>query len=379
MKTKLWYYLIMMGLVFAACEEDADFRGGPPDHAGKGRVIATLDSEYDCVIPVIDGISQTDLIAGQHKKVGTVKVEFEGDYIIVTYETLPGWKITETHLHIGEDNEDFPLNKAGNPMIGLFQFGDDHDFKKVDGLKVIYTIPWENGCKYIAAHAVVKGVDYTKDLDAFAMVLPETATVIVNNPKYVKKSYFDVTVSEGGILDGVWPGWCIELNIQISPGTPYKADVFSSYKEKYGYDEEFLMKVNWVLNQGFVKLDGDGKPVYYTKGDVQIAIWLLLWGEYEFNKDVKKRLEETSPNPLNREIIGDYDGDRINKILKEAAMVDKFFPECGDVIAIVFENKSQDLIIEYPVPCKKGEETAWGQGCLFNERGNWAMYFMACP
>lgn len=369
MKTKnLWYFLILMGLAFAACEKDADFRGGPPDHAGKGSVIATLDNDNDCVIDVIDGIAETDLIAGQHKKVGTVKVEFENGNIIVTYETLPGWLITETHLHIGEHDKDFPLNRAGNPMIGLFQFGDDHDFKKVDGLKVIYTIPWENGCKYIAAHAVVKGIDYANDLDAFALLLPETASIKVDNPNDVLKSYFNVTVSEGGILDGVWPGWCIELGTSISPGSSYDADVFSSYNNS-GYDQEFLMKVNWILNQNFVEHG-------YTKGDVQIAIWMLLLGETLFDSQA---LDDTAP-PDPFITIGPYDEDRINAILNMVDQDDfEFYPECGGVIAIVFKHNKQDLIIEYPVPCEKGEETAWGQGCRFVERGNWAMYFKVCP
>ena len=80
MKIRLWYFLILMGFAFAACEKDADFRGGPPDHAGKGRDVAILDNNNGCEKYVIDGIAQTDLMAGQNINVGTVKVEFDNGF-----------------------------------------------------------------------------------------------------------------------------------------------------------------------------------------------------------------------------------------------------------------------------------------------------------
>ena len=66
MKTKLWLFILAFGLIFTACEKDDEFKGGPP--AGKGRVVADLSEPCE-----ING--ETPLIAGQHHKVGTVRVE----------------------------------------------------------------------------------------------------------------------------------------------------------------------------------------------------------------------------------------------------------------------------------------------------------------
>ncbi len=375
MKTKLWLFFVAFGLIFSACEKDAEFRGGPPPHAkagAKGQISETLNTQCESK-------AETPLIAGQHHEVGKVRVEHDGVYIVVTYETNPGWLITETHLHITDEKDGFPTNRPGNPMIGHFMFGNDSEFRVVDGNKVIYTIPWDDGCWYIAAHAVVKGFG-TLALDAFAELLPDDATIEVewpvpaNNPV----SYFpNVKVTQADFLDGDYPGWCIQADASIWQEPYDNVIVYSSYEEVPGYSADFLMKLNWILNQNFV---GQG----FTYGEVQIAIWLLSHDEIDINNDWEKELEGYAGNPLNSKFIGSYDKANVVTILESAALVDNFVPERGGVIAIVLitpysENRKreiQDLIIEYPLPY--GEETAWGQGCRFVNRGNWAMYFMVC-
>lgn len=369
MKTKLWLFLIALPLVFTACEQGDDFGFGPP--AGKGikggRVVAELKAS-DCMV---NGV--TPLIAGQHYEVGKVTVKNDGVNIVVTYETNPGWFITETHLHITKDRLGFPVNSAGNPMIGIFMFGNEHEFKKVDGNKVIYTIPWEPACYYIAAHAVVSGfanIDGKIDLEAFAQLLPETATVAIDHPANNTNSYFNVHVSNAGFLNGKWPGWCIQTGAEIAPGSQYDTKVYSSYENVPGYDAGILMKINWILNQRFI---GQG----YSYGEIQIAMWTLLLGYEEFNNVVQAQLQGTVPNPLVSSVIGPWTAEKVNNILSQVIDITDFIPECGGVIAVVFVHNAQDLIIELPVTCG-GNETAWGQGCRFVEQGNWAMYFQVC-
>lgn len=364
--------MILM-LAVVSCQKDE--LKGPPDHAAKGRDIAILNPALECVIE--DGV--TDLIAGQNKVVGTVEVVIEQDEIIVTYQTDEGWYITETHLHITVDYTGFPLNRPGNPQIGLFEYGDDHDSKEVIGNTVVYTIDRgeidplsEFECYYIAAHAVVQGIgdeNGTVDLAAFAQILPETATIKVDHPEDDITSYFNVTVTNAGILDGIWPGWCVQTGEGINPGDYYDTYVYSTYEDLsgYNYNADFLMKLNWIINQKFTE-----PPQGFTYGEVQLAIWSIKLGLDEFDYDALSATEP--PNPF--VTIGDYDPDNVNQILDWANDVEDFVPGCGDVIAVAFiDGSHQDLIIEYPVVCKFGKETAWGQGCLFNDNGSWAMWF----
>ncbi|GEM_PF-2342689 len=391
MKTKLFLIIFGVGLLFTACEKD-DFLldkddnlkrgGGPPPHAnagGQSRDIATTDP--DCILEITNGAWETPLIAGQHHEVGTVKVEIENSTMTVTYLTEPGWYLSETHLHVAKSLDDFPLNPAGNPQIGLFDYGEENLSRSVAKYEI--ELDNDSDCYYVAAHAVVKGLgdsNGTIDLEAFAKLLPETASIEVDHPNQNTDSYFKVHISDAGILNGSWPGWCIETDAEIVPGLepPYVTNVFSSYDDVPGYEGEFLMKLNWILNQNFVYTSSNGNGDF-TYGDVQIAIWTIYNGFDTFDDNAKKYLENTNPNPFSQSVIGTWKRERVNEILNQVRDINEYFPGCGDIIAIVFTHDDQDFVIEYPLACEYGEETAWGQGCLFVERGNWAMYFQVCP
>jgi hypothetical protein len=79
--------------------------------------------------------------------------------LVITYNTEgKDWCITETHLHVFQDNKFFTdvPHKNGNPIPGHFDYKGEHDCVQ----EVVYTIPkgdWEVGDElYIAAHAVVR-------------------------------------------------------------------------------------------------------------------------------------------------------------------------------------------------------------------------------
>jgi hypothetical protein len=375
--------LMSLMLIFTACDKDDELRGRPDFAAkakekvtldngpGKGRQISSVD---ECVI---DGV--TPLIAGQNTVVGDVTVEINGTNIIVTYRTEQGWYLTETHLHVTGEYVGFPINNGGNPQIGQFKYGNKHAYKVVSGNTVVYTIPKDEiilvteGCYYFAAHAVVQGLGANGgkvNLKAFAEILPKTASIKVDNPTLNLDSYFKVYLSNAGILDGNWEGWCVQTGKSIDPSLTYDGTaVYSSYQDLsgFGYTSDFLMKLNWILNQKFTQKG-------FTYGEVQLAIWSLKLNHLQFNFAA---LNATSPNPF--KTIGPYNSSKINDIISWANAIEKFVPECGGVIAVIFiDEDHQDLVIEYPVVCKTGNETAWGQGCLFNEKGNWAMYFKVC-
>ena len=102
--------------------------------------------------------SGTDWYWEHRMRVGTVFIWNDGDYLYVKYytNTTAGWYLTETHLAVVTDPEDFPMTKKGNPKVGHFPY-------KHEGLTPTYEymIPleadWEpEDMLYIAAHAVVE-------------------------------------------------------------------------------------------------------------------------------------------------------------------------------------------------------------------------------
>ena len=88
-----------------------------------GLVLALLV----CAAPAM----AVDLLAGQDNDVGDVIAVLEGDILHVTYETIDGWAMTETHLAVGKVVGDtcvgIPMTKKGNPIPGQFPYGSPYD------------------------------------------------------------------------------------------------------------------------------------------------------------------------------------------------------------------------------------------------------------
>jgi hypothetical protein len=127
----------------------------------------------------------------------------------------------------------------------------------------------------VATHAVVakKVGEQAPDVDAFGVALPETVTMSVVYPGGAGlASYFDTTISNGGVLDGTYDGWCVDTSRGISSNTNYTARVYSSYEPlpegAVDYPQN-LDLVNWVVNQEF---SANG----YSADEVQCAIWKLI-------------------------------------------------------------------------------------------------------
>ena len=99
--------------------------------------------------------TEVTLIAGQTINSGTVSVTNDAEYIYVTYTTSGDWRLTQTHLYVGECGL-IPVNNPGNPMPGQFPYQASHNYATSYTYQVpISAIP-VGGCGCIAAHAVVK-------------------------------------------------------------------------------------------------------------------------------------------------------------------------------------------------------------------------------
>ena len=89
-----------------------------------------------------------------HEEVGLVLVDWEDeDTLRITYETVEGCYLIETHLAVVNDPDDFPMTNSGNPKIGHFPYANYHDPPVTE---FTYYVDVEGeGEFYIAAHAVV--------------------------------------------------------------------------------------------------------------------------------------------------------------------------------------------------------------------------------
>jgi len=82
-----------------------------------------------------EGESCVNLFAGKSIDVGSVCVTVDSTVdtsaecgagstgvMSVTYTTSSGWTLVDTHLAVGDSLSDLPVNKRGNPTIGLFPY-----------------------------------------------------------------------------------------------------------------------------------------------------------------------------------------------------------------------------------------------------------------
>jgi hypothetical protein len=319
---------------------------------------------------IAGGSTTTDLVAGQHEVVGTVTVEDDGTEVTVTYDIeSDNVFISEWHLYVDGDKP-----KKHSP--GRFPYGEEGTFDtSVSQTVALSDLGLSGGDSvYVAAHAVVEFVEEwgAPDFEQFELDLPEQVT-ITSQHAGGNDSYWDITVTGGGDLDGTYDGWCVDTDRSMSSGTSYTADVISSsdpdLDETYVEYFENFDQVNWIINQDYV---GSASPSggTYTYGDVQKAIWTLV--------------EDNNSSGG----LGSWSQTRVDEILADSAAYGVGFESaCEERIAVLLvpTNGStttaqiiiaQVTVIEVGIPCEplvSSDETAWGDGDL-SFKQSWASY-----
>lgn len=167
----------------------------------------------------------------------------------------------------------------------------------------------------------------------------ERLTSVASNPNGL--SYFDITIKDSGLLNGVYKGWCGDWTTHIEHNVDYDAKFYSPYSElPEGLVDhpENLDEVNWILNQHFVGKTSPGGFGVYTYSDVQLAIWALLDNFYDDST------------------VGPYSPQRVEEIRTRAlSLGSDFYPRCSQVVGILLEprdrttgNRVQTTISEVP-------------------------------
>lgn len=71
--------------------------------------------------------SEYPIWAGQNINAGTVSIINDNNYIYVTYNTVNGWMLKETHVHVANNINGIPRTKQGIPIPGQFAYSMNHD------------------------------------------------------------------------------------------------------------------------------------------------------------------------------------------------------------------------------------------------------------
>jgi hypothetical protein len=147
-------------------------------------------------------------------------------------------------------------------------------------------------------------------------------------------SYFSINIQDSGLLNGTYPGWCVDWNRPIEDDRPYNIKFYSSYNENlppgFVAKPENLDKVNWLINQNFVGKNAGNSLGIYTSGDVQLAIWTLI------------------DDNFNSSTVGPYSEARVQKIVSLSMQYGTgFYPTCRQEVVILIDSGTpQGTMIE---------------------------------
>ena len=368
--TKLLGFLVFLAIITLSCEKDKETNE-------QSALANGMKAQTDCGVEV-------NLIAGQFTDVGNVIAVIGDDLKLTVTYTIddPDWYMSFTHLDVqlAPVPESFPVNKKNNPKIGNFAYNQEHSPWVTSWTEVV-DLPegYHTGdVVYIAAHAVVHALNVGNcDVEEFASTLPDCANLVITGGYPGAPSYTPTeTITLGGDLNGVYEGWCVDLDHGIGAGVDYTVAVYSSTEVLPDGTVDYpwnMPYVNWIINQHYVGTASPGGYGTYTYGDVQIAIWHFID-------------DGTSTGGC-----GAYDANRVAEIIAAAAGGGGFIPTCGEYIGVVLvpvlvcgdlEPSAQVTIIEVLFEYY-GSETAWGGELnpedfdyvyTFNS-SNWAMYF----
>jgi hypothetical protein len=154
-------------------------------------------------------------------------------------------------------------------------------------------------------------------------------------------NYFYVSIQDGGLLKGVYDGWCADWGAEIQADTNYDIKFYNSYSslpEGLVDRPENLDEVNWLLNKNYVGRSSSSGHGTYTSGDVQLAIWSMLDNYFETTT------------------VGPFSQARVDELVAKATQYgSNFVPRCDQVIGIILEptvpstgSRVQTTITEVP-------------------------------
>lgn len=247
--------MALLGFVFNACNNDLEF---VEEGLSSGVSFSTTRANADQMF----GLFETDFLAGQKIKAGTVSIWNDYDNVFVKFATKDGWQIRRTHLFIGPkeillDPANGYVNKNGSPKNGHFPYGEYFD---------PFVTEWVFSLPLTELYAMF-GLDFDMEVDvcpiiaAHAEVLKlkedgtwQEETAWGDGTKFVKKGNWSMYVE----------GYCTEFPPEDPPTPPteYKLDEETAWA--YESDEfSYGTTGNWAK---FIEYKGESTTVYLMAG-----------------------------------------------------------------------------------------------------------------
>ena len=370
------------------------------------------------------GLMVVDLIAGQHMVVGTVTVENDSEYLCVTYalndEALADdWLIYETHLAVAKEHGDIPQtggNRWGtNPIPGQFPYGDD----ELDGVPYwSICIPLEEldvePCNevYIAAHAVIMRVECeilaeapyggSAVVDTFqAWRIDHTPEV----PRYVRaqRSNPDNALEVGvpGQETFYSLGYGGALNNERTAVEAFFGEYFEDRRdpdaisEMEAWVDEDLAAIlsDTENNAGWIIIEFDPAALS-VEGEPDIQAVEDTWGlpyplelaavfgradaeddwTFLFLAHNQEPVGSPTYHTYTNGTLGDLD-QAVQILVQDVSDPQWFIPYPHSVATLDGYDLNAVVALNDHEACEVFDETAWGEGERFNERGNWGMWF----
>ena len=345
---KKYYFLIIvaliLGLVLTGCSLLSNISQVPAtDQSG----IAYLTK---------GGPSEIPLYAGQDIPVGIVTISNDDTNLYVTYNTTGGWVMTETHLAVVTEKDDFPTNKAGNPQVGQFPYGEENIFTETwEEIIKLADIPAVAGeTLYIAAHAVVEEVTCFDGTSGLTVEGTENLDI------------------DGSIT--------VEALVKVEASVDNKFyTIVGKWNDRDGDDRAWLLGIYNLLPCFYISTNGTNFPraIVDLGNELHIGQWYHLKGTFDevtgeikiYVDDILENTNDTSFGNININVepvlVG---GDRAG------GPKGAFFNGCIDEVNVWDGiGEGATLVLEWPeTPVT---ESAWAFGNRFTEQGNWATYF----
>ena len=356
-------------------------------------------------------IGHFDLFAGQNVDVGRVIVSIDDDNLYVEYQLDDGWLMTASHLAVGDELSDLPVNSKGNPVPGQFPYGDSYDPAQSDAE---FRIPLgELNANFgfapgdplvIAAHAVVwEEVASTMTVVSDTATLANGVSAVNSTEPGVGVTYPDCPAGDNDAIASLW-----DSNAKLAGGaspvwggadwiwsTPYPLNPVTG--EVVNFSKSFTVPglpiggsltitadnaYSATLNSAAVGTSISAGPAFGTtvlKENVGFGNQQGDWGVASQGWQLVNQWPLTGLTPGANQLTVTAANEYLSpddSYLSWDEAAQAYVPGSNNIDANGADRciNPAGLIFKAEVSYYAHSETAWGAGSRFVETGNWATY-----
>jgi len=393
---KLIYLIVLaliLGLVLTGCSLLSDISQVPATEQSGITYLTKHTANEPQVTP---------LLAGQTINVGTVSVWNDDVNLYVKYKTTGGWEIAETHLHVALSKDGIPHTNKGNPIPGHFDNSMCHDPWVTEYTYSVSLGDWGPCDKlYIAAHAVVKRLN--EDCIYFENYSEKDSVITEPTPNGPVNFYMTDNVPLKSISVGGYADLAPEVGkfpVVAAPGTTPGYENIVAFTIFGDYSRDDVIDDDGGTGAGGNTLtdpqDLTQIPLMYHAYSQGLAIVIDV-----SSIDAVQGLDLAAIDLDHNEEWYFLYFNTANELIYKTKLTGSGTSGDGEAFAVEYPNPVSKIaiwggmnqgvseVVGYAIDnvCVTSleEETAWGYGERFIEKGNWATYFtytvqqLMCP